>query len=654
MQGHFGFTGKVLSVDLSSGKIQKEYIDSDVYGLFLGGFGIGLKLLYSLLKPGIDPFSADNPIIISVGALTGAAAIGISKFTAATKYPTIATEDGRYFVGASVSGGEFGIALKRAGFDHIVITGAARKPVYLKIVDDDVEIVDASKLWGARDVVETTNELKSICGKEASVIAIGAAGEHLVRLAMTFVDYFNSLGRGGLGAVFGSKKLKAIVVKGSHNVEVADKESFIKKNLEIVKRATDWEKETGGALGEYWKKLGMAAGWKAFKHTQYPGKWTKEKWEKLYGIEKRMESIKQLEGCRYCAIPCRQEGEIHGGEYDREVLRGSLYGKTATSGQLLEVEDYRLMLHMLDIANRAGIDFYTVTRLIDFVTESFKEGKFSSELIGGRQLERNYECYMDLLQETIERRGVGAILADGWIGVENRLGLDPQKYWYAGITKGIDFIYDPRPATFHPLMMTFVTNPRPHHGGSHTLTTSPGHTLEEIGNDLIHCGIAEEAIRRILAPTDYSGEVNVGIYAKYMEDGMSVKNSLGACSMYSAFGLVSIGDLAEYYSAITGIEIDAFGLMKAGERIFNLKKLLNMREGFTQRDKVPELWLRPMESPEGKFEVKDYFNSVVIGKESFERSLDDYYKERGWETITGTPTREKLDELGLYEFYDAG
>jgi aldehyde:ferredoxin oxidoreductase len=141
---------------------------------------------------------------------------------------------------------------------------------------------------------------------------------------------------------------------------------------------------------------------------------------------------------------------------------------------------------------------------------------------------------------------------------------------------------------------------------------------------------------------------------KYMEDGMSVKNSLGACSMYSAFGLVSIDDLAEYYTVITGIKVNAFGLMKAGERIFNLKKLINTREGFTQRDKVLELWLRPMESSEGKIKVKDYFKLVDITKESFKRILDDYYKDRGWNTTAGIPTKEKLNELGLQRFYNEG
>jgi len=653
-QDSFGFTGRVLSLNLSINKIETFYVDRSSYNLFLGGFGVGFELLYSLLEPGIDPFSPSNPVIISAGALTGAPVISAPKFIAASKYPTIATDEGFYFVGASVAGAEFGIALKRAGFDNIIITGAASSPVFLKIIDDDVEIIDASRLWGVKDVVETTDELKNAYGSEASVIAIGVAGENLVRFAMAFVDYFDSLGRGGLGAVFGSKKLKAIVVKGTHNVNVANKESLTKKNLEIAKRATDWEKEKGGTLGEYWKKLGMAAGWESFKHTQYPGKWTKEKWEQLYGIEKRMESIKRLKGCPYCVIPCRQEGEIHGGEYDGETLRGSLYGKTATSGQLLGVEDYRLMLYMLDIANRAGIDFYTATRLIDFVTESAREGKLSPELIGGEKLERNYECYLNLLHEIIERKGIGSILADGWYGLKSKLGLNSQDYWYAGITKGIDFIYDPRAATFHPLMMSFITNPRPHHGGCHTLTTSPGHSLQEIRDQVIHSGIPEEAIRRIFTPTDYSGEFNVGIYAKYVEDGMSVRNSLGGCSMYSAFGIVSIDDLAEYYTAITGIKVDAFGLMKAGERIFNLKKLINMREGFTQRDKVPELWLRPMESPEGKIKVKDYFKLVDIMKESFERILDDYYKERGWNTIAGIPTKEKLNELGLQRFYNEG
>jgi aldehyde:ferredoxin oxidoreductase len=365
-----------------------------------------------------------------------------------------------------------------------------------------------------------------------------------------------------------------------------------------------------------------------------------------------MESIERLKGCPYCVIPCRQEGKIRGGEYDSEIIRGSLYGKSATSGQLLDVEDYRLMLHMVGVANRNGIDFYTATRLIDFVTRSATEGKLSSELIEKDKLERNYECYLNLLNEIIEKRGIGSILSDGWYGVETKLGLNPQDYWYAGIVKGVDFIYDPRAGTFHPLMMSFITNPRPHHGGYHTLTTSPGHSIREIKEQVMHWGLPEETIERIFTPSEYSGEFNVGIYTKYNEDAMCVRNSLGACSIYSFFGLINIGDLAEYYSTVTGLETSASDLLKAGERIFNLKKLINMREGFTQRDEIPELWLRPMESPEGVIRIKDYFKTVDITKESFEKILDDYYKERGWNIVTGTPTKEKLNELGLGKFHD--
>lgn len=652
MQRYFDFTSKILRVDLSNGKIEEDYVDSGTYELFLGGFGVGAKLLYSLLKPGVDPLSSDNPIIISSGALVGSNAIGTPKVSAWTKYPTIATEDGKHFAGASVGGGGFATAMKKAGYDHIIITGTAPKPVFLKIINEDVEIVDASRLWGRKDVVNTTNELRTIYGPGASVITIGRAGENLVRFSMAFIDNFDSLGRNGLGAVFGAKNLKAIVVRGTHDIPVANREYIREKNREIADRVAKWKKEKSGSLGQYWAKLGMAAGWEMFKYTEYPGKWTRSKWEKLYGIEKRMESVERLEGCPSCIIPCRQEGKIHGGVYDGEILQGSLYGKTATSGQLLGVEDYRLMLHMLDVANRAGIDFYTATRLIDFVTSSFERGELTTKGTTGTKLERNYECYINLLNQIIERRGFGDILAEGWIGVKNKTGLDPQKYWYAGITKGVDFIYDPRAATFHPLMMSFITNPRPHHGGCHTLTTGPGHSLQEIKNQVMHWGIPEETIKRIFTPTDYSGKFNVGIYAKYMEDAMCVRNSLGACSMYSAFGLIFMDDLAEYYSAATGRKISAFYLLKAGERIFNLKKLINAREGFTQRDKIPQLWLRAMESPEGKLEVKDYFKSVVIGKESFERILNDYYRERGWDIVTGMPTKEKLGQLNLNDFYN--
>jgi aldehyde:ferredoxin oxidoreductase len=316
---------------------------------------------------------------------------------------------------------------------------------------------------------------------------------------------------------------------------------------------------------------------------------------------------------------------------------------------LLGVRDFRKMIHLVADANsHSGIDFYTTTRMIDFVTRMFQDGRLTKADTGGMELSRDYNTYLKLYHMTVHRQGFGDILADGWHRLENEFGLDPQEYWYAGICKGMDFIYDARPSNLHPLMMSFFTRPRPHHGGSHTRTNSRNKTLEQIREQVEGWGLARETIDRIFTEEPHTGQFNVGRYTKHMEDMMRVHNSLGLCSIYSYQGLVFGHDMADLYRAATGDDVAAGDLIARGERISNLAKLVNVREGFSRKDdRIPELWFRPMDSPEGRIEMRDYFNTKPVTRQDAELMLNDYYDERGWDPATGIPTPEKLKELGL-------
>ncbi len=611
-----------------------------VPGNNLGGVAVAWELIYKMLPRGIDPYAPLNPIIISTGTLVGTSTPGAAKIAGTAKFP-INAGGNKHFVGSSVSGGrDFGIMMKYAGYEHVIITGKSERPVYISIDNDEVKICDAAELWG-RDTEEASIQLKKWHGSESGCAVIGPAGENLVNYAMVVVDLSNSLGRSGLGAVFGSKNLKAIVVKGNGGVEVKDPQR-VEKYIELAaNKARKWENL------DKWMRLGMGAGWPIFRYTQYPGKWSREKWDSLYGEEKRLESIDRLIGCSSCRISCRIKWRIKDGSYAGEVGMGSPYGKSATSGQLLGVEDHRQMLHLVAMANRAGIDFYSFTRLLDWLTTAYEQGLLSKEQLG-ESLHRDYNHYVNILTKTVTRKGIGNLIADGWIAVGDRLGLDPQDYWYAGICKGVDFIYDARVAKLHPLMVTFFTNPRPHHGGSHTITTGLGKDIEQIKEQLETWGIPQESMDAIFTSTPYSGRLNVGRYTKWMEDAMALRNSLGVCSMYSAFGLENMDWLANIYVGVTGIEVSARDLLKAGERAFNFKKLANAREGFRREDdKPPSLWLRPMESPEGKIYTEDYYKEKTISEDDFVKILDDYYRERGWNLESSLPLDEKLEDLGI-------
>ena len=636
-------TSWIVRVDLSTGAVERTPVDDALQQAYLGGPGVGWRLLADALPPGVDPLSPENIICINPGVLVGTLTPGTPKTTVITKFPTLASEDGKHFIGACTAGGRFlGIALKRAGCHHLLITGKAPRPSYLRIRDQSIELVDAAEYWGG-GIEDVMVDLVEREGPETGTIVIGTSGEKLVRHALTIVDRANSLGRGGLGAVMGSKNLKAIVVNGTGGVELADPQAFIAGSERMRDSVMQWPRR------EHWIDLGLAAGWSTFKHTQYPGIWSKDRWDELYGEETRMETVEDVIGCNSCILGCRLRWMTKGGEFDHEVGFGSPFSKSATSGMLLGIEDFRKVIHFVADANsRTGLDFYTAMRLIDFVTKMYEIGRLTKAQTGGLDLSRDYETYEKLYEMTVNREGFGDVLADGWMRLKREYGLDPQEYWYAGICKGVDFIYDARPSNFHPLMMTFTTRPRPHHGGSHTRTNSRNKTIEEIREQVERWGLAQETIDRIFTESDYSGKFNVGRYTRYMEDMMRVKNAIGLCTIYTYQGLLFGNDIAELYSAATGQAMTALGMVVCGERINNVAKMMNVREGFRRvDDAVPEVWFRPMESPEGTIEMQDYYQTKTLTKQDTDRILDDYYEERGWNSETGTPTPERLKELDL-------
>ncbi len=632
----------VLTVDLSEGTVHRSPLDQSIRDSLLGGAGAALHLLWETMPVGSDPLSAESAVVLGVGALVGTPYPGAAKVSAAFRSPVLASVDGMHWIGCSVAGGrDLGLALRGAGIGYLVIKGRSSQPVYLSIEDGEARLESAADLWGRADAEETAQVLKARYGGAAGVITIGPAGENGVRFAMAFVDQAHSLGRGGFGAVLGSKGLKAVVVRGTKGISAADPERLLAVASRVRDRVAAWP-----GL-EKWSKLGMGAGWSIFQYTQYPGKWPRSVWDRLYGEHVRAESVDQLIACAACAMGCRIKWRIKGGRFDGEVGHGSPFGKSATSGQLLDVADYRDMLHLVTVCNRLGMCFYTFTRMVDWLTNLYRDGRLTRGDTGGVELRRTFDCYEELAWQTAKREGVGRLIAEGWVGVQRELGLDPQEYWYGGICKGTDFIYDARAAKVHPLMLMFVTNPRPHHGGGHSLSTGPGKTVGELIAQMREWGAPVERLFRE-APVP---EIDVGRCTKYVEDAMMVRNMLGVCSMYSAFGMERMGDLAEAYAALTGRDVGVDGLMEAGERAFNLKKLLNAREGFNRRfDAVPRLWLRPMVSPEGVEVCTDYFRNRAFGEKEFEEALTAYYQERGWDPDTGLPKREKFSQLGLTRY----
>lgn len=647
----YAYAGNILHVDLETKKIEKEELNSELIEKFIGGYGINNKLFYDIQikRPKVDPFSPDSPIIIGVGSLVGTFLPGASKIIATYRTP-IFTKDKKHFVDNAVSGSNrFGIMLKNAGYDHIVITGKADGPVYLKIFDDDVEICDATDLWGKQDIYETSDYMVDKYG-DCGIISIGQAGENLVRFAMAIVDYVGSFGKFGFASAMGSKNLKAIVTRGSKGIKVADPKEFMRLVNDLRKGI---EETYSQILGPF-RVLGIMSGWMAQGPLANEGYWSFREWTKLYGQQKwlSMKKRRQDLSCINCVLACRVDYEIKEGEFEGLTSFTGSYYMPARIGQRLDIRDLRLSVKLLDICNRAGTCCLSTSGIVNWVTQLYEDGHLTKEMTEGLELKRDFETYLKLFEDIMKREGFGNLLADGWYPISEKIDSDPDEFTPGtGIRRGADCIQDIRFTALDPQRFTYFTNPRPHHGGTQTAITLPKMSLDLLKEDVHNMGVSEDVFERIFTETEYYGDFNCGIYSKHCEDVMAVHNSVGTCIVYSIppFLVLNIKKIAPLYSAATGIEMSPEELKRCGERIFNLYKLINVNEGFSRKeDKCSNIWLTPRETPDGIKPIMDYYRKKEISKEDIERLLDDYYNERGWDVEQGIPTEEKLKELGIF------
>ncbi len=640
-----GYAGNILYVDLSTRKVRKEPLDEEMAHKFLGGCGVNYRLLADLLKPGTDPLSPENPVVIGSGTLVGTLAPGATKVFASTKYALPATPDGRCYVTTGVSGGRgFGYLLKKAGYDHVVITGRAPAPVYLEILDDAVTVRDAGALWGKKDIYETTDELRRAYGP-CGVVAIGRAGETLCRFSLALTDKKSTLGRSGLGAVLGAKRLKAIVVKGNRKVHVADHDRFDAAVKGIRQEYEARVRPLGNFTDLSWKLV--------FLRTMNPGVWSRAEWDERYGEHKFL-PIKKNHTCSHCWMACGDELEIRDGEFAGVRSVTGHYLWVPIVGQKLELTEVGASLKLIEAMNRSGICLATASSLIDWVTRRFRQNVITPRDTGGLRLGRDLSSYLELLEMILSRQGIGHRLAEGWFEASRWMGRDARTDYIegSGIAKGTDCIYPARAATLDPMRFTMgMTSPRGGHSATGVSGTGiPEIPLDEIRQEARLIGVPQDAIERIFRPIPFYGDFHVGRYTRYTEDFTALINCLGTCTIYTALHLHSLQNLAELFSAATGIETGPNDLKLRAERVFNLYKLLNMREGFGRaEDAYPPVWLKPIQAPDGELALTDYYGKRKLSAADLERLLDDYYDERGWHIPSGTPGKDKLGELGLAE-----
>ena len=636
-----GFAGRILYVDLTTGSIRKEPLDLGLARKFLGGWGINHRLIYDLLVPGTDPLSPENPFIIGAGPLIGTLTPSSSKVSATTKYPNYASasEENKHSVATGMGGSsKFGLMLKNAGYDHLVISGRAESPVFLNIVSDDVEICDAADLWGKMDAYQTTDELLRRYGR-CGVYAIGRAGENLVRFATGTVDGKYSLGKCGGAAVLGAKNLKAIVVYGNRGIKVSEPKRFMALYYKSYKDVTG-----NPGFGDAARYGMVALGAMAFLPER--------DWRSFYGGNWQLidRTWVACQSCASCLTPCTAHMEVRHGEFAglrpvRRTFPLSIGGRS-----LLNLEDYGAQMKVVDIIERLGLDRQYARDMVSFLTKLYEQGAITAEDTDGLVLRRgDINVSIQLLERIANREGDFArCLGEGWYSLSKRLGVDASAEMNIG--KGGSVILDARTYGVDPSRFTNITNPRVQHIHSST-TYFLGRALADIKARCEDIGMSKEEIDRAFTAEDF----NIGRVTKHIEDYHSVINALGICTAAAELhGVFNAELLAEYYSAVTGFEISAGELKRLGERVWNVYKLLNVREGFTRNDDVIPSWWRATEVPypDGTGTpalLKDYWGKTVT-RDRLEKMLDDYYDERGWDVERGIPTRKRLIELGLKEF----
>jgi aldehyde:ferredoxin oxidoreductase len=629
---YYGYTGKVLYVNLTSGRSRTEPLDMAMAQKYLGGCGIGERLLCDLLKPDTDPLSPDNPIVVSAGPLIGTGVPGATKIEMLTKSPASADKKKpKHFIPRASGGSRrFGYMMKSAGYDLIVIHGRARTPVYLKIINDDVEVCPAGDLWGKKDIYEASNELMKR-HKESGVLAIGKAGENMIPFSFSWIDKTSHLGRNGGAAVMGSKNLKAIVVQGTGRVKVWDRNKLKTVAAGVVREA----------INSPWFKMMQA---------MMSGKGSVSEQTSYYPPGIFSDTLIGRSGCHGCVFACKASHEIRDGEFAGGRLGSSFHYTTHCSA--LEIKDYRDAMRLVEICDRAGIDFRTIVGMLKFVTRLYERGVISKNDTDGLELKMgDSKVFLRLVEKIINRDGIGDVMARGWFALGERFGVDPDTDIDGyQMVKGCSTFFDARSTSLNPVTFAEIVNTKP--GAElHPITTMPNQPIESIKQWCRGIAMSEEEMDRTFGKNDF----NTGRLTKHVEDAECVYWALGTCVTWSSGApqIYSLKKLAELYTIVTGIEVTAEELKRKGERIWNIGRLLNAREGLTRDDDaLPGLWAKtitdPTKTSPGRDRLKDYFGRPVT-QADFEKMLDDYYDEHGWDINNGVPTKIKLIELGLGE-----
>ncbi len=629
----FGWAGYVLQADLSGSTIQRKPLDEHLCRQYIGGRGISSRLVFEETGPEVDPLGPENVLIFSCGPLSGTSAPCPARFNVTAKSPLTG------IMGNSNGGGYFGPAMKRAGLDHIIITGKAEKPVYLFVDNEKAELKPADHLWG-KNIREAETAIKAELGdRKVRVAAIGQAGENLVRIA-NIIHEERAAARTGMGAVMGSKNLKAVAIRGSGPVSLFDPDGFNRRARDLQRRigrsnAYDHFRHKGASTGTFsTDKVGFLA----VRNFQQAGGF--EGIENFEPTKVAKEFYLSNKPCFKCPIGCGKRFEVKQGPYAGEWGNKIEEGAFTPVGPVCGNDNIASIFKLNNLSNQLGIDLIEFGGAMAVLMELNEKGIISAKDLDGIQLTwGNHAAMITMMQRIAFRQGVGGVLSDGIVRAAQSFGPEAEKL--VSHSKGMLMVgVDSR--IYKGTSLGFATSTR---GACHLTALVP---VEFPAFPVVKPEEAEALFgtREVTEPTSYKKARPLIYYQHkaYIPDLFQIcKFILGLGTGTKDF---SYNDLYDLFRLATGVQADEKQILTVTERIFNLERAYACREGLSRKDDhLIGKWAdQPVPNGPHKGER--------IDPDKWEEMLDEYYQLRGWNK-NGIPNRDKLYELELDDVAEA-
>jgi len=636
----YGYAGKILDVDLTTGTIKAAVPDEQLKREYLSGVGFNAVTLYKEVPANADPLGPENILVFNTGVLVGTSVPTASRSEVSAKSPATG------LFGTANSGGFWGSELKLAGCDGIIIRGQAPQPVVIFIHNGTARIIPATHLWG-KDAWETIAAIRSELGdKNIEVAAIGPAGENLVKFASIENGPYDAWARTGLGAVMGSKNLKAVAVRGNGSVKVAHKKKF----MEIV--AATRQAIYGSPFYGPFERFGtMLATLPYQEFGILPGRnfqsGTVDGWVETRSRKLVPRYSSRGIACVACPIACAHWMEVKEGPYSGLKIKDLEVTPVIGFGAGCDINNLPAIARVTEICQRLGLDMVSAASAVALAMELFEKGKIRESDLGYPLPWGSEEGTFQLLHDIAHRRGVGDVLAEGVRRSAPRLaGSERQAIHVKGLEP---FLIDPR-GRWSTWTLGYITNVR---GGDHLRTRNPVENLRHNENPVPYrtekFAFPDEMYENLDMPEDmkwrifhpHTKDVDIPLMSKWAEDLISLYNATGMCIRPPVLHTVGPTLIADLYSSLTGINLAPDEAIRAGERIWNLQKLFNIKHGEKPEDS--DYPARFYEEPVGAGPAA----GRKLDRGKVKQTLAEYYRARGWDPQTGHPTPEKLAQLGI-------